>query len=282
MHHPKLKSILFFISLFLLVSIACRTSGQVDPTATMELVVEPEPTVEIIVEPEPTVEVVEPDPEQVPTDTLEPTLPPTEVPVVEEPTATVASNYYIEEFGFDPNWYFLVVSPRGSDPNAASYKFERNRMIFSITERQLYAYYINTQHTYEDIRLDINLENRGVNSQQVSLICQMSDEGWYEWAVQSDGLWRLYFVKDDGTFIEYDQIASGGSKYVRTGREVNEYTLFCEGNKLSFFINDVEPTGSPHVDRKYALRWGEVGFSVSSLEATPVTVEIDWFAVTPP
>ena len=150
-------------------------------------------------------------------------------------------------------------------------------MNFDIPQRQLYAYYLYEGASYENVRLDINFENRGVNSMQVSLICQMGDEGWYEWAVQSDGLWRLYAVQDG-----YNQMAGGGSKFVNMGKEVNEYTLICEGNKLSFFINGVEPTGSPHVDRKYSLRRGEVGFAVSSLQATPVKVEVDWFAVTQP
>ena len=276
MRHPTFKTIILFIGVILLIGVACRSSGQADPTATVELVVEPEPIVEMA------------EPEPLPTDTQAPILPPPEeeaedpdqdeAPVEQPPLQTAGLEYFIEEFDSDPGWYFEVVEgPGGSDPNSVSYNFDFSRMIFDIPQRQLYAYYIYEGASYESVRLDINFENRGVNSQQVSLICQLSDEGWYEWAVQSDGLWRLYAVQDG-----YDQIAGGGSKYVRMGKEVNEYTLICEGNKLSFFINGVEPTGSPHVDRKYALRWGEVGFSVSSLQATPVKVEVDWFAITPP
>lgn len=272
---PK-KTILLILGLLLFVGLACRSSGQVDPTATPETVEEPEPVAEVIVpDPDPTntQEPLMPTPEEDPTQES----PPTEEPV-EEPPVTMAEEFFIEEFNSDPGWYFEVVQgPGNSDPSKLTYNFDFGRMIFDIPERELYAYYLYLDAYYENVRLDINFENRGVNSQQVSLICQMSDEGWYELGVQSDGLWFLFAVQDG-----YNQIAKGGSKYVKIGKEVNEYTLICEGNKISFFINGVEPTGSPHIDRKYALRRGNVGFAVSSLQAIPVKVEVDWFAVSPP
>jgi hypothetical protein len=274
MKKRSLNTILLLIGLLFLVGLACRSSGQVDPTATVELVVEPEPVVEVD------------DPEPEPTHTMEPILPPVEEDVedpeneeedFEDSPQIAGLEYFIEEFDSDPGWYYEVVSPSGYDPESVSYTFDFGRMNFDIPQRQLYAYYLYEGASYENVRLDINFENRGVNSMQVSLICQMGDEGWYEWAVQSDGLWRLYAVQDG-----YNQMAGGGSKFVNMGKEVNEYTLICEGNELSFFINGVEPTGSPHVDRKYSLRRGEVGFSISSLQATPVKVEVDWFAVSQP
>ncbi len=276
-HQPK-KNIFIILGLLLFVGLACRSSAQADPTATPEIIVEPEPVAEVVV------------PEPEPTDTMEPVLPPVEEDVeepdyeeeeFEEPPQTAGLEYFIEEFDSDPGWYYEVVSPSGYDPESVSYTFDFGRMNFDIPQRQLFAFYLYEGASYDNVRLDINFENRGVNSMQVSLICQMGDEGWYEWAVQSDGLWYLYAVTDrPGPYQE--PIAKGGSNYIKIGKEVNEYTLICEGNKLSFFINGVEPTGSPHVDRKYALRRGEVGFSISSLQATPVKVEVDWFAVTQP
>lgn len=105
----------------------------------------------------------------------------------------------------------------------------------------------------------------------------MSDEGWYEFAVQSDGLWELYAVSNG-----YNLLANGASKFVKQGKDVNQYTFICDDNKLSFFVNGVEPKGSPYIERKYALRRGNAGFAVSSLSATPVKVEVDWFQVSEP
>jgi len=109
------------------------------------------------------------------------------------------------------------------------------------------------------------------------LLCQFSDEGWYEWSVQSDGRWELYAVSDG-----YKRMHNGASNYIKQGKDVNEYAMICEGNEISFFVNGVEPKGSPYVDRTYSLRGGNVGFSVSSLRAIPVLIEVDWFKISEP
>ncbi len=187
--------------------------------------------------------------------------------------------YFTEEFDQDPQWGFYVVQddPK-SDPNKASYSFKSGRMVFDIPDPWLYAYYLYEAFTYQNTRLDILVENRGVNSQQVSLVCRLGDEGWYEWAVQSDGLWYLFYA----TGSEYISMANGGSTAIKQGKAVNEYTFICADDKLSFAINGIELKGSPYTERKYALREGSVGFSISSLRATPVKIEVDAFRIQEP
>ncbi len=187
--------------------------------------------------------------------------------------------YFTEEFDQDPQWGFYVVQDdSNSDPNKATYSFKSGRMVFDIPDPWLYAYYIYEAFTYQNTQLDIIVENRGVNSQQVSMVCRLSDEGWYEWAVQSDGLWYLFFA--DGS--SYITIANGGSTAIKQGKSVNQYTFACNDEKLSFAINGIEPKGSPYTERKYALREGSVGFAISSLRAIPVKVEVDAFRIQEP
>jgi hypothetical protein len=264
-----LRPFVFIAGFILLVGLACSINmgdspaqpAQPEQPGQPAQPAQPEPA-----QPEPT----EPEPAQ-PDPTPEPMATP-------EPPAPTSQEFFTEEFDSDPGWYYeVVVGHTDSEAKNATYQFDFGRMIFDITDRDLYSYYIYEGMVYQDTRLDIRLENRGVNSQQVSLVCRMSDEGWYEFAVQSDGLWELYAVSDG-----YNLIANGGSTAIRQGKEVNEYTFICDDNKLSFFINGVEPKGSPHTDRKYVLRRGTVGFAVSSLRATPVKIEIDWFQVSPP
>lgn len=187
--------------------------------------------------------------------------------------------YFTQEFDSDPQWgYYVVQGNNNSDPNRATYSFENGRMVFDILDPGLFAYYIYEAYTYVDTQLDIIVDNRGVNSQQVSLVCRFSDEGWYELAVQSDGLWELYYA----TGSDYNLMANGGSTAIKQGKAVNQYTFVCSGEKLSFAINGVEPKGSPYTERKYALRDGSVGFSISSLRATPVKIEVDAFRIQEP
>jgi hypothetical protein len=204
--------------------------------------------------------------------------PPTEEPVEEQPVESSSGPYFTEEFDSDPQWYYEVIQGNdSSDLEKATYKFDFGRMIFNIEDPGLFAYYVYEGDIYENVRVDIKVENRGVNTQQVSLLCQVSDDGWYEWAVQSDGRWELYAVSDG-----YKRMHNGASNYIKQGKDVNEYAMICEGNEISFFVNGVEPKGSPYEDRKYALRRGNVGFSVSSLRAIPVNMEVDWFKISEP
>ncbi len=187
--------------------------------------------------------------------------------------------YFTEEFDRDPQWgYYVVQGNSNSDPQKATYSFKGGYMVFDILDPGLFAYYIYEAFTYKSTRLDIVVDNRGVNSQQVSLVCRVSDEGWYEWAVQSDGLWYLFYATGD----DYISMANGGSTAIKQGKAVNQYTFICNGDKLSFAINGVEPKGSPYTERKYALREGSVGFSISSLRATPVKIEVDAFRIQEP
>ncbi len=187
--------------------------------------------------------------------------------------------YFTQEFDRDPQWTFNVIKGMSSsNPNKAKYSFNNGRMVFDITDRHLYAYYFYKGFRYEDVRLDLLVENRGVNTQQVSLICHANEESWYEWAVQSDGLWYLFFYENG----RYQRIANGGSRAIKMGKDTNQYTFICKGNVLSFFINGVEPKGSPVVERRFALRQGFVGFAISSLNVTPVKIEVDWLQISQP
>lgn len=187
--------------------------------------------------------------------------------------------YFTEEFNQDPQWgYYVIQGNANSDINRATYSFKNGRMVFDILDPGLFAYYIYEAFTYVNTQLDILVDNRGVNSQQVSLVCRLSDEGWYEWAVQSDGLWYLFYANGN----DYTIMANGGSTVIKQGKAVNQYTFICKGDKLSFAINGVEPKGSPYTDRKYALREGFAGFSISSLQFTPVKIEVDAFRIQEP
>jgi hypothetical protein len=48
------------------------------------------------------------------------------------------------------------------------------------------------------------------------------------------------------------------------------------------FVNGKEIKQSPFTDNRYGLRDGSVGFNISSLNITPVIVEVDWFKISEP
>jgi hypothetical protein len=152
-------------------------------------------------------------------------------------------------------------------------------MRVEIPNDNLYFYYTYVGQSYDNVRIDLRAENRGVNFNNVSLTCRISDDGWYEWSVRSDGLWDLYAVTD-----EYHPLTNGGVNFLKQGKDVNEYAMICKDKQISMFINGRELKQSPFTETKYGLREGTVGFNISSLnrKILPVIVEVDWFKISQP
>ncbi len=257
------RQIFFFTSLLLVVGLACSlTGGGNTPT-------QPEQPQQ---------------PVQQPTNPPAPVVteaPPTEAPVVAPPTeAPVVSKFFTEEFDQDPgsDWAIDILGP-GADAHKDTVKvdFSDGTMRVELPEKDLYYYYTYSGFSYDNVRIDLRADNRGVNSNNISLTCRVSDEGWYEWSVGSDGLWYLYAVTD-----KYNDIASGGTTFLKLGKEVNEFTMICNDKKISMFVNGQEIKQSPVTDNKFVLREGSVGFNISSINKVPVIVEVQWFKISEP
>lgn len=197
------------------------------------------------------------------------------------PTPTPVSPYFTEEFDSDPNWNLNVVKDEtaakrvDSDPDSVTVEFSNSHMIFNIPESSLSAFYLYKKEAYGDVRLDMEVENRGVSSQLVSLVCR--DDGndkSYEIEVGSDGQWIFK--------VNQRKVSNGASTAIKVGNETNVYTLICIGDEISFLFNGVEPKGSPYLDYRAALPDGNVGFVVTSKKAVPVDVAINWFKISQP
>ena len=257
------KPFFFFVALLLVVGMACSAlSGGNTPTQS--------PPTQAPVQQQPT---QPPPPTEVPPTVEEPTEePPTALPEVQQ--------FFTEEFDQEPgsDWAVDIIGP-GADAHKDSVKteFSNSRMRIELPEDDLYFYYTYTPFSYENVRIDLRADNRGVNTNQVSLFCRLSDEGWYEWSVGSGGDWVLWAYSNG-----YNLIANGGTTLLKQGKEVNEYGMECKDKNISMFINGQEIKLSPVTDNQYQFREGTVGFNISSLSITPVIVEVDWFKVGEP
>jgi hypothetical protein len=264
-----LRPVFFVMALLLLVGLACSAvGGGANPTQP------PPPTQPVQVLPTE----VPPQPTMVPPTEALPTDAPVEAPT--EAPASQSQQFFTEEFEQDPGsgWVVDIIGP-GAEAHKDSVKteFSNSRMRIELPEDNLSYYYTFLGHSYDNVRIDLRADNRGVNTNNVSLTCRSSNDGWYEWSVGSGGDWYLYAVTD-----KFNLISSGGTNSLKQGKEVNEYTLICQDRKISMFVNGQELKLSPVIDNKYGLREGTVGFNVSSLNVTPVIVEIDWFKISEP
>lgn len=270
------RNVLLLISISVLVGLSCivtdMLSGAPDPTAT------PIAQVPREVEPVEEVEVQAPTPTQTEIPTQTPSKTPTEI-IVEEPEEPDEDEvvdeplaYYTEEFEGDlSSWSYFLMS--GDEDDMDLYT-EDGYLIFDLQGEDQWVYVLYDEYTYPEVGIELLAQNRGKNTNNVSLICNYSDrEGWYEFNITNGGEYFIlvYSELDDS----YYTLANGGSKNVVTGRADNIYSASCDGNKLALYINGV--LEREYTDNKYNLQEGQVGFSVSSFDVLPILVKVDYF-----
>jgi hypothetical protein len=189
-----------------------------------------------------------------------------------------ALDFYTEEFEADynpENWTYFTMG-KGSDSDLVIEQ-QDDHLLFDLGDEDLYVYFMYTPYIYEDVSVTLNAENRGRNNNNISLVCRMNDDGtqWYEFSVESGGVWYLYAV--DG---KYNILDNGGTQALKQGKEVNEYRMDCSGNEITLYINGTEL--KTVTDNTYGFNEGAVGFNISSLNVLPITVEANWFYIAQP
>jgi hypothetical protein len=260
----NLRPLILFAAFVLVIGLACNALGGGSDTPS-------QPQQEPPVQAQPTDE-----PVQAPT---EAPPEPTETPVPEptDPPVTV-SKYFREEFDSSDvlvNWDSFWLGT--GDDSDLKIEQEDDHLLFDLGDEDLYVYYMYGANEYDNVALTLNAENRGRNNNNVSLVCRMNADGdqWYEFSVESGGLWYLYGV-DDG----YDIIDNGGTNALKQGREVNEYQLVCDGSEITMYVNGVKIKTVN--ETLYGFKDGFVGFNISSLNVLPITVEVNWFEISEP
>lgn len=264
-----LRPFIYLAAFVLLVGLACSGGGNTPS----------QPVTQVPTQPVSNPPTTAPEPTQVPpTD-----VPPTEV-VVTEPPAPEMQQFFTEEFDTPlSGWDILTVT--GSDKaDADKVKVEPRdgKLVWDFDSESLYYYLFYNGYTYDDVRLDLRADNRGRNNNSISLICRYDPEvGWYEFNIANSGVYDITYaeVKSNGD-IAYNYISDGGSNAIKQGKDVNEYGISCKGNELTLYINGDEV--KTVTEKKYALRSGQVGMSVSSFNVLPILIEMDWVKISEP
>jgi hypothetical protein len=260
-----LRPLLFFVSLLLIVGLACSFGRGGNPTAP------PQPTAVQVIEP--TTAPTEAPPE------------PTVVPPTEEPPVPQAEQFFTEEFDnpLSSDWsIFTVTASNDADPDKVTVDTQDGNLVWNFDSEYVYYYLFYSAFDYEDARVDVRADNRGRNNNSISLICRYDpDVGWYEFNIANNGLYDILYaeVTSNGE-IAYNTIANGGSNAIKQGKEVNEYAITCKGDELTLFINGDEVNSL--TENNYGLRSGQVGVSVSSFNVLPILIEMDWVKISEP
>lgn len=269
------RKLFLLTSLLLVVGLACSLGGGGNTPAPAQPQPQPEQPTQAPVQ-EPT---QEPAPE--------PTEPPapTELPAPTEPPAPQAQQFYTEEFDepLSGNWDTLTVTgSTDADPDKVTVEASNGKLVWDFDSKNVYYYLFYNAYTYDDVQISIRADNRGRNNNNVSLICRYDPEvGWYEFNIANNGLYDIFYGEvDSNGDIGYYLITNGGSNAIKQGKDVNEYSISCVGDKLTLTINGKEVNSI--TERNYALREGQVGVSVSSFDVLPIQIEMDWFEINEP
>lgn len=247
-----LKSIALFAATMILVSLAC-VSGTVTPTA--------EP-----VQVEPTALTV--------TTELTPTV---EISVI--PTQPPAQQFFTEEFDVDNGYWDInvVKNADSSDSTKATAEIMDGIFDFAIDGKLLTIYSFYLPYEYENVKIDLLVENLGTNDNQINIICRATENGWYEFSIANSGLYVIYAVEPGKG---YRKLHDGGSNKIKAGKEFNEYSIICNERTLSLFINGVETR--VFEENEYTFGQGLVGIGVSSFNTLPVEIQINSVTISEP
>jgi hypothetical protein len=184
--------------------------------------------------------------------------------------------FYTEEFDRTlDDWSYFYMQGEEFDDDVDIFT-ENGRLTFDINHNDVYAYLTYDKYIYEDVRMDVEVENLGVNNNNVSLLCRYGDDGWYEFNIANNGLWWIY--RFDVSRNEYVKLYSGGSNQINMGKDTNTYTAICQGDQFTLGINGVEV----RTVRDKNLKEGLIGVSVSSFNVTPVEVDFEYLSISQP
>ncbi len=193
--------------------------------------------------------------------------------VEEEGTTTYTENeaFRTEEFDGSIDWWSWFTT--NGDENQLDIYQDDGKIIFEMYDTDIYAYLTYGEYYYADVEVHTLVENRGMNSNSISLMCRYDENlGWYEFNVGSDGLYDILRYDGSNSNGGYTLLANGGSNNIRMGKDFNEYAIQCTGDSLSLWINGVYTNSV----RDRTFKEGLIGISASSYNSTPIIVEFDY------
>lgn len=193
-------------------------------------------------------------------------------------TSSSGEAYFVDEFnGGLENYTLFSMSGDTEDPKMGVYS-ENGAFVFDLQDSYLWPYVLYDPWTYSDVMVEFEAENLGNNNNMVALVCRYDPErGWYEFNVTNSGLYDIFYY-DAVQLKDYQRLYNGGSTAINMGKDTNVYSIVCQGNNLSLYINGV----LARTIQDKNLKEGQIGFSVSSFADYPVIVNLNWLSVSEP
>jgi hypothetical protein len=209
-----------------------------------------------------------------PTETL--TLSP-EATATLEPTATLvqapAPRDFTENFDSSSSYWTTF----GTNNIVPDIQLQNGFWVFNLTKTNTWADAIYNAQTYQDVRVDAQVEVRAGNDGAVGIVCRYSPtNGWYEFNIYADQTYTIMYGQWLSPGIaRYMPLHITGSEKIKTG--ANQIGLVCQGDSLTPYINNVRMI--TYEDNKVGLKDGNIGLTASSFSDVPFVAAFDWVKV---
>ncbi|NPV84456.1 MAG: hypothetical protein HPY45_00420 [Anaerolineae bacterium] len=267
----KTKNVYLVFVVLIFVSLACLKGGET-PTPT------PVPVI-----PTPLPPTTEPPP--LPT---EPPPPPVEpVEQATEESMPSSSPYYRDEFDeISDAWTYEWVT--GNTQNNAEIINEDGALIFKIPGREESAVKVyNNQYSYGDVIVQAEVENFGHPQNGMSLLCRVTERGFYEFRISAGGKYWVYRydtkLKKEGK-NPYVFINDGATTLINPGNKKNTFAFDCSGTEFGLYINGTQHKPKPPIPqtlRDEFKRYTEGGVGLGAMAYREATREVEihflWF-----
>jgi hypothetical protein len=205
--------------------------------------------------------------------------PPTPAPptATASPTATATpgpgDTLYSTQFDNFMGWKASPMQTQGKMTTA----IRDGQLVVTIRSADTYGYvfYTGDYPASSDQTIETVAERMGgTNRNNLSLICRVSERGWYEFNVTSGGLYNI--MRYDSQLGNWTMLASGGSGAINLQDKPNKLRAVCQGDNLTLVVNDQFVAAA----RDGALtRGGQFGLSVSTFSIGNVSVGFDYLTV---
>lgn len=162
-----------------------------------------------------------------------------------EPTEAVLpeqGEYFRDEFENDINddWGMKVIS--GLEDQLIWSQNNGKLRLQTLPPNDVNFIFLNKKHTYKDVIVQAEVENKGPLDTGFSLICRATEDGWYEFRISPSGYYELLrfdqYLKDEGKggYTSFTEKRLNSTKIVG-GLHKNEFSLSCAGDVISAFVN---------------------------------------------
>ena len=190
-------------------------------------------------------------------------------------TSTPVPMYFNEEYSTDMSAWSSFQTGGKLNPTL---EIVDDRLRIDIFSPNTWYYAIHNSHEYQDVF--VSAKYSGTPSGSAGLICRYSENGWFEYNINSDGSYSVLLGQWIGEGIAtYTPIINSTVEYITPGMDY-EIGLTCQGTVLLLHVN-----GKMYrkIDvARYELTSGKVGISAASFEEAPAILMFDWFKVNQP